>query len=135
MTPLSTLVLPKRRSSVDGYQPSAGRIARGGVQRSRRELFRPLGIPLVEGREFTRADDEKAALVAMVNENQANRYGKAATPSANACKSRDDGCKWWAWRRTPSIERARNPKPSSSFRCARTIARQCPLVRTPLVRK
>ena len=39
-----------------------------------------MGIPLVSGREFTRADDEKAALVAVVNETMAARYWRGRNP-------------------------------------------------------
>jgi len=39
-----------------------------------------MGIPLVAGREFTRADDEKAALVAVVNETMARRYWQGRSP-------------------------------------------------------
>src|SRR2546428_298745 len=39
-----------------------------------------MGIPLVSGREFTRADDEKAALVAVVNETMAGKYWRGRNP-------------------------------------------------------
>jgi predicted permease len=39
-----------------------------------------MGIPLVSGREFTRADDEKAALVAAVNETMAAHYWRGRNP-------------------------------------------------------
>jgi predicted permease len=39
-----------------------------------------MGIPLMSGREFTRADDEKAALVAVVNETMAWRYWRGRNP-------------------------------------------------------
>ncbi len=39
-----------------------------------------MGIPLVSGREFTRADDEKAALVAVVNETMAAHYWRGRNP-------------------------------------------------------
>ena len=39
-----------------------------------------MGIPLVGGREFTRADDEKGALVAVVNETMAQRYWQGRDP-------------------------------------------------------
>src|SRR5580704_2619064 len=39
-----------------------------------------LGIPLVSGREFTRADDESAALVAIVNETMAAQFWKGNDP-------------------------------------------------------
>jgi predicted permease len=42
--------------------------------------FATMGIPLVSGREFTRADDEKAALVAVVNQTMAARYWRGQSP-------------------------------------------------------
>src|SRR5258708_13512481 len=39
-----------------------------------------MGIPLVSGREFTRADDEKAALVAVANETMAAQYWRSRNP-------------------------------------------------------
>lgn len=42
--------------------------------------FATLGIPLVSGREFTRADNESAALVAIVNETMAAQFWKGNNP-------------------------------------------------------
>ncbi|HET8923155.1 MAG TPA: ABC transporter permease [Candidatus Acidoferrum sp.] len=42
--------------------------------------FATMGIPLVSGREFRRADDEKAALVAVVNQTMAVRYWRGQSP-------------------------------------------------------
>jgi macrolide transport system ATP-binding/permease protein len=42
--------------------------------------FATMGIPLVSGREFTRADDESAALVAIVNETMASQFWKGKNP-------------------------------------------------------
>jgi predicted permease len=39
-----------------------------------------MGIPLLSGREFTRADDENAALVAVVNETMAAQFWKGKNP-------------------------------------------------------
>jgi predicted permease len=39
-----------------------------------------MGIPLVSGREFTRADDDKTAVVAVVNETMAQRYWNSRNP-------------------------------------------------------
>ena len=44
------------------------------------DYFATMGIPLVSGREFTRADDEKAALVAVVNETMAAQYWRGKNP-------------------------------------------------------
>src|SRR5580658_1405142 len=42
--------------------------------------FATMGIPLVEGREFTRADKETAPLVAVVNEFMAAKYWRGRSP-------------------------------------------------------
>src|SRR5271154_6739476 len=39
-----------------------------------------MGIPLVSGREFTRADDQSAALVAIVNQTMAKQFWKGSNP-------------------------------------------------------
>ena len=45
--------------------------------------FRTMGVPLIAGREFTRADSLKAPKVAIVNEAFARKFNLAATPSAS----------------------------------------------------
>ena len=50
------------------------------------DYFATMGIPLVSGREFTRADDEKAALVAVVNETMARRYWPGQDPLGKCLK-------------------------------------------------
>jgi predicted permease len=44
------------------------------------DYFATMGIPLVSGREFTRADGENAAIVAVVNETMAARYWRGRNP-------------------------------------------------------
>jgi predicted permease len=44
------------------------------------DYFTTIGIPLVSGREFNRADDEKAALVTVVNETMAAQYWRGKNP-------------------------------------------------------
>src|SRR5262245_13889941 len=44
------------------------------------DYFRALGIPIVGGRDFTPADAEQGAKVAIVNEEMARRYWKGADP-------------------------------------------------------
>ena len=44
------------------------------------DYFTTIGIPLVSGREFTRADDEKSVLVAIVNETMAAKYWLGRNP-------------------------------------------------------
>src|SRR5439155_26540097 len=42
--------------------------------------FATMGIPLVEGREFTRADNETAPLAAVVNQAMAAQYWRGRSP-------------------------------------------------------
>ncbi len=44
------------------------------------DYFPTIGIPLVSGREFTRSDDEKSVLVAIVNETMAAKYWRGRNP-------------------------------------------------------
>ncbi len=74
MMPLSYVSSSETPIVVDGYQPPPEESPVVEYNEVGSNYFVTLGIPLVEGREFTRADDEKAALVAMVNETMANRY-------------------------------------------------------------
>src|SRR5467141_4066627 len=76
MTPLSYVSSSETPIVVDGYQPPPEESPVVEYNEVGPNYFLTLGIPLVDGREFTRADGEKAALVAMVNETMANRYWK-----------------------------------------------------------
>jgi len=51
--------------------------------------FATMGIPLVSGREFTRADDERAALVAIVNETMAAQYWRGRNPIGERVQVKD----------------------------------------------
>src|ERR1700682_5389489 len=48
-----------------------------------------MGIPLVSGREFTRADDERAALVAILNETMAAQYWRGRNPIGQRVQVKD----------------------------------------------
>jgi len=69
MTPLSYGSFSETPVCRRWLSTSARRAAHRAIQRSGPGLLRDDGDPLVSGREFTRADDEKAALVLVVNEN------------------------------------------------------------------
>ena len=66
--------------AVDGYQPPPEEQPTVEYNEVGPDYFVTMGIPLVSGREFTRADDEKAALVAVVNETMAARYWRGKDP-------------------------------------------------------
>jgi predicted permease len=80
MSPLSYGSYSSSPIAVDGYQPPPEEQPTVEYNEVAPEYFVTMGIPLVSGREFTRADDEKAALVAVVNETMARRYWRGKDP-------------------------------------------------------
>jgi len=80
MTPLSYVSSATAPIVVDGYQPPPEESPTVEYNEVGDNYFVTMGIPLVAGREFTRADDEKAALVAVVNETMAQRYWQGRSP-------------------------------------------------------
>jgi macrolide transport system ATP-binding/permease protein len=65
---------------VDGYQPPPEEQPTVEYNEVGPRYFATMGIPLLSGREFTRADDENAALVAIVNETMASHYWPTKNP-------------------------------------------------------
>jgi putative ABC transport system permease protein len=80
MTPLSYGSYSSTPVAVDGYQPPPEEQPIVEYNEVGPDYFRTLGIPLVSGRQFTRADDERAALVAVVNETMAAKYWHGRNP-------------------------------------------------------
>jgi predicted permease len=80
MTPLSYGSFSSTPVAVDGYQPPPEEQPTVLYNEVGPEYFVTMGIPLVSGREFTRADDERAALVAVVNETMASEYWRGKDP-------------------------------------------------------
>jgi predicted permease len=80
MTPLSYGSYSETPIAVDGYQPPLDEQPMVEYNEVGPDYFATMGIPLVSGREFTRADDEKAALVAVVNETMATQYWRGKSP-------------------------------------------------------
>jgi predicted permease len=74
MTPLSYGSFSSTPIAVDGYQPPPEEQPIVQYNEIGPDYFATMGIPLVSGREFSRADDGKAALVAVVNETMAAHY-------------------------------------------------------------
>jgi predicted permease len=66
--------------AVDGYQPAADEQPTAEYNQVGPAYFSTMGIPLVSGREFTRADNETAPPVAIVNETMAARYWHGQDP-------------------------------------------------------
>jgi predicted permease len=79
-TPLGYGSYSESPIAVDGYQPPPEEQPAVEYNEVGPDYFVTMGIPLVSGREFTRADDEKAALVAVVNETMAGRYWRGKDP-------------------------------------------------------
>jgi macrolide transport system ATP-binding/permease protein len=79
-TPLGYGSYSESPIAVDGYQPPPEEQPTVEYNEVGPDYFVTMGIPLVSGREFTRADDEKAALVAVVNETMAGRYWRGRDP-------------------------------------------------------
>lgn len=80
MTPLSYRSYSESLISVDGYQPPSEEQPTVEYNEVGPDYFVTMGIPLMSGREFTRADDENAALVAVVNETMASQYWRGRNP-------------------------------------------------------
>jgi macrolide transport system ATP-binding/permease protein len=72
--------------AVDGYQPPPEEQPLVYYNEVGPDYFVTMGIPLVSGREFTRRDDEKAELVAVVNETMAAQYWRGKDPMGERLK-------------------------------------------------
>jgi macrolide transport system ATP-binding/permease protein len=66
--------------AVNGYQPAPDEQPSAEYNPVGPEYFRTMGIPLLSGREFTDADIETAALVAIVNQKMVKQYWRGEDP-------------------------------------------------------
>jgi macrolide transport system ATP-binding/permease protein len=80
VTPLGYGTYSSTPIAVDGYVPPPEEQPSVEYNQVSPDYFATMGIPLVSGREFTRADDENAALVAVVNETMVARYWQGQNP-------------------------------------------------------
>jgi len=80
MLPLSYVSSATAPIVVDGYTPPPEESPTVDYNEVGPDYFVTMGIPLAAGREFTRGDDENAALVAVVNETMAQRYWSGRSP-------------------------------------------------------
>jgi len=80
VTPLGYGTYSSTPIAVDGYQPPLEEQPAVDYNQVSPDYFATLGIPLLSGREFTRADDENAPLVAIVNQTMAARYWRDQDP-------------------------------------------------------
>ena len=80
VTPLGYRSYSSTPIAVDGYQPPLEEQPTVDYNQVSPDYFPTLGILLLSGREFTRADDENAQLVAIVNQTMAARYWRDQNP-------------------------------------------------------
>ena len=80
MTPLGYGSFSSSLIAVDGYQPPPEEQPTVEYNEVGPDYFVTMGIPLVSGREFTNADDEKTAPVAIVNATMAAKYWPGRNP-------------------------------------------------------
>src|SRR5215472_3590739 len=81
VVPLSYGSFSSTPIAVDGYEPSvAGESTDELYNEVSPEYFATMRIPLISGREFTRADDENAPRVAIVNQTMVARYWRGQNP-------------------------------------------------------
>jgi macrolide transport system ATP-binding/permease protein len=80
VTPLGNGTYSSTPIAVDGYQPPLEEQPTVDYNQVSPDYFATLGIPLLSGREFTRADDENAPLIAIVNQTMASRYWRDQDP-------------------------------------------------------
>jgi macrolide transport system ATP-binding/permease protein len=79
-TPLGYGTFSSAPIAVDGYQPPPDEQPSADYNQVGPGYFATIGIPVVSGREFTRADNETAAPVAIINETMAARYWPGMNP-------------------------------------------------------
>jgi len=79
-TPFSYRGYSSAPIAVDGYDAPADQQPTAEYNQISPAYLSTLGIPLVAGREFTRADDERAPLVAIVDETMAAQFWRGADP-------------------------------------------------------
>jgi predicted permease len=75
--------------ATDGYQPAPDQQPAAEYNKVGEGYFSTIGIPLVAGREFTRADDENAPLVAIINETMAGKYWPGKDPIGQRLQVKD----------------------------------------------
>ena len=80
VVPFSYIGYSSAPVAVDGYQTSPDEQPTADYDEISPAFFSTIGIPLVSGRDFTRADDENAPPVAIVNEAMAAQYWRGADP-------------------------------------------------------
>jgi macrolide transport system ATP-binding/permease protein len=134
MTPLSYGSFSSAPIAVDGYQAPPEEQPIVQYNEVGPDYFGTMGIPLVSGREFTRADDEKAALVAVVNETMAAQYWRGRNPIGERVQIKGRWMQVVGVARDSKYESVREtPKPFFYVPLRQNFARGAGLyIRTPL---
>jgi macrolide transport system ATP-binding/permease protein len=78
--PLSYGAFSSTSIAVDGYEPQPDEQPTAEYNQVSPDYFATMGIPLISGREFARADDENAPRVAVVNQTMVTRYWRGRNP-------------------------------------------------------
>jgi predicted permease len=78
--PFSYLPFFEAPITVEGYRPAPDEQPTAEYNQVSPGYFTTLGIPLLSGREFNRADNETAAVVAVVNEKMVAQYWRGEDP-------------------------------------------------------
>jgi predicted permease len=89
IAPFSYATLSNAPIAIDGYQQPRNEPLSSDYLEVSPSYFSTLSIPLISGREFTRADDEAAPPVAIVNEEMVNRYWSGQDPVGKRLKLKD----------------------------------------------
>jgi len=76
--------------AIDGYEPQLNEQPTADYNEVSPEYFATMGIPLIAGREFTRADDENAPRVAIVNQTMVARYWRGQNPIGQRLQVKGD---------------------------------------------
>ncbi len=80
VTPLGYRDYSEAAIAVEGYQPAPNEQPMLSYNEVGPSYFATMGIPLISGREFTRADDETSPPVAIVNEAMVRQYWRGENP-------------------------------------------------------
>jgi predicted permease len=78
--PFAYAPFPTAAIAVEGYEPGKDEQLRAEYNIVGPEYLKTIGIPLLTGREFTRADNESSPLVAVVNEKMVAQYFRGQDP-------------------------------------------------------
>jgi macrolide transport system ATP-binding/permease protein len=134
MTPLGYGSFSSTTIAVDGYQPPPEEQPTVEYNEVGPDYFVTMGIPLVSGREFTRADNEKAALVAVVNETMIEKYWRGKNPIGERAQVKGRWMQVVGVAKDSKYESVREaPKPFFYVPLRQNFARGASLyIRTPL---